>query len=71
MESLVINPQVITDNTGNKLGVFLSLADYEKLLEELEDYEDIKALQAFENRPDKEFISLKQALDEIDQGVVK
>ncbi len=35
--------QYITDNTGKKVSVILPIRDYEKILEELEELEDIKA----------------------------
>jgi hypothetical protein len=34
--------QFITDNNGNKLGVFLPMKDYNKMIEELDDLEDVK-----------------------------
>ena len=71
MESLNINPQLITDGAGHDIGVFLPMQEFEKLLEELEDYEDIKAFDEAESRPDKEFIPYRQAMDEIRKGVVK
>jgi len=35
--------QYITDTQGNKLSVILSIRDYEKIMDELEELEDIKA----------------------------
>lgn len=34
--------QYITDNRGNKVSVVLPIKDYEKMIEELEEYEDIR-----------------------------
>ena len=34
--------QVITDSNGNKLGVFLPIDEYEKIIKELEELEDIR-----------------------------
>ncbi len=34
--------QYITDSSGKKLAVILPIKDYEKMLEELEELEDIK-----------------------------
>ncbi|MBK9256458.1 MAG: hypothetical protein IPM42_13305 [Saprospiraceae bacterium] len=39
---LSINPQFITDNTGKKLSVVLPMKDFEAIMEELEELEDIK-----------------------------
>lgn len=36
------SPQYITDNTGKKLSVILSLAEYEKIIKDLEELEDIR-----------------------------
>jgi len=36
------SPQYITDNKGNKLSVILPLRDYEKMVDELEELEDIR-----------------------------
>lgn len=36
------SPQYITDNKGNKLSVVLRMKDYEKMLEELEELDDIR-----------------------------
>ncbi len=68
MESLKIHPQIITDESGKKLGVFLPNKDFDNLLEELEDQEDAKAFLQANGKNDKEFIPLKQALEEIEKG---
>ena len=35
-------PQYITDSKGNKLSVVLPIEDYKKIIEELEELEDIR-----------------------------
>ncbi len=37
-----LNPQYITDTNGNKVSVVLSLKEFQFILEELEELEDIK-----------------------------
>jgi hypothetical protein len=37
-----IHPQYITDNTGNKLSVVLAMQEFEKIMEELEELDDIR-----------------------------
>ena len=37
--------QYVTDSEGRKTAVLLPIKDYEKILQILEDYEDIKACQ--------------------------
>lgn len=36
------NPQYITDNKGKKLSVVLPMKEYKKMMEELEELEDIR-----------------------------
>lgn len=36
------SPQFITDAKGKKLSVVLDIRDYERILEQLEDIEDVK-----------------------------
>ena len=36
-------PQFITDNSGKKLAVVLPMKEYNRMLEDLEDLEDVKA----------------------------
>lgn len=65
MSTLAINPQFVKDEKGRDLGVFLTKSDFDKLLEELEDLEDIKAYDEAENRSDKEFMPYHEAVDKI------
>ncbi|TDB65952.1 hypothetical protein [Arundinibacter roseus] len=39
---LTIHPQYIIDSTGKKISVVLPMKDFEAILEELEELEDIK-----------------------------
>lgn len=39
---LTITPQFITDNTGKKISVVIPLKDFKAIMEELEEFEDIK-----------------------------
>lgn len=39
---LIVQPQYITDKTGKKISVVLSMEDFKAIMEELEDLEDIK-----------------------------
>ena len=55
----------VVDAKGNKIGVFLPIRQYNKLLEELEELEDIKAFDSTMNRK-QEFIPLDKALKEIE-----
>jgi hypothetical protein len=50
---------------GNRVGVFLPIKDYNKLLEELEELDDIKAYDKAVSRK-QEFIPLNLALKQIE-----
>jgi PHD/YefM family antitoxin component YafN of YafNO toxin-antitoxin module len=39
---ITVNPLYITDNAGKKISVVLPMKDFEALMEELEELEDIK-----------------------------
>jgi hypothetical protein len=55
--------QFLTNEKGEKIAVVISIEDYEKLMEELEDLEDIRAAE--EARASGETpIPLEQALEE-------
>jgi PHD/YefM family antitoxin component YafN of YafNO toxin-antitoxin module len=47
-----IHPQYITDKDGKKVSVVIPLAEYEQLLEELDELDDIKLYD--EAKADKE-----------------
>ena len=57
--------QYITDTTGKKLSVILPIKDYEKILDELEELEDIKAYDRAKARK-SEPIPFEQAVKEIE-----
>jgi hypothetical protein len=39
---LTVNPQYITDNTGRKISVVLSIKEFKTIMEELEEMEDVR-----------------------------
>ncbi|NQW31008.1 MAG: hypothetical protein HQ472_10915 [Ignavibacteria bacterium] len=39
---VTVHPQYITDNTGKKISVVLPLKDFQAIMEELEELEDIR-----------------------------
>lgn len=55
----------VVDAKGNRVGVFLPIKDYNKLIEELEDRDDIRAYDKAMSRK-QEFIPLDQALKQIE-----
>jgi hypothetical protein len=56
----------LVDESGNRIGVFLDIADYQKILEELEELESIRA---FDNAKaaDDEVIGFEDAIVEIER----
>jgi len=57
--------QYITDNFGKKVSVILPIRDYEKIMAELEEREDIKAYDRAKARK-SEPVPFKKALKEIE-----
>ena len=55
--------QFIIDDLGNKIAVILPVKDYEKMLDELEEKEDIKLYDLVKSRKE-ERIPLEQYLSE-------
>jgi PHD/YefM family antitoxin component YafN of YafNO toxin-antitoxin module len=51
-----IHPQYITDEDGKKVSVVISLAEYEQILEELDELDDIRLYD--EAKADKEPVTL-------------
>lgn len=49
-----MKPQFVTDGNGKKTAVLLPIKDYEKMLEELDDIEDMKLYEEakkYESKP--------------------
>lgn len=58
-------PQYITDEKGKKVSVVLPIKEYKKILEELEDLEDIRSYdRMMESKA--EYIPLNKALKQIE-----
>jgi len=57
--------QYITDTTGKKVSVILPIEDFEKIMDELEELEDIKAYDRAKARK-SEPIPFEQAVKEIE-----
>lgn len=55
-----MNVQYLVDNEGRKTGVFLSLKEFEHLMELLEDAQDIKDFRASKEDND-DWFSLEEA----------
>lgn len=64
-----LTPKYIDDTKGNKL-VVLKLNEFEKLIEELEELNDIKIYDDFKNNDDGVRISIDEAFKEIESNNV-
>ncbi len=63
----------IVDETGKRISVILLIEEYERLIEELEELEDIRAAaetRAAIERGEDELIPFDQAMREIREGKV-
>ena len=61
-----LQERFVTDSAGRRTAVLLDMEEYEKLLEELEELESLRAYDAAKSSSD-EVIPLDQALAEIDE----
>ncbi|NME71226.1 hypothetical protein [Flammeovirga aprica] len=59
--------QFVTDNQGNKLAVILPIDEYIKLLEELEELEDIKLYDEAKKKDTGERIPMEDAFKMIEE----
>jgi hypothetical protein len=60
------NEQFIVDAAGNRVSVVLPMADYERLLDELDELEAIRAFDAAQAAAD-EALPFDQAMAELDR----
>ncbi len=57
----------ITDESGNRTGIILSVEEYKKILEDLEELEAIRAYDDAKHS-NEEVIPFEQAIEEIEQN---
>lgn len=51
MESPVLKPQFVTDESGERVAVILSMAEFEEITDLLEDLEDAKEIERRRDEP--------------------
>lgn len=56
-----MEPQFLTDAKGKKTGVLLSMKDYKKIMEDIEELDDIKSYDKVKKRNEKT-IPLREAI---------
>ncbi len=64
---VAMNERFVVDKDGNRIGVYLDIGDYRKLMEALEDLEEIRAYDEAKASND-EAIPFEQAVKEIENG---
>jgi len=67
MSAVTWNMRYVTDEKGVRVGVLLDIADYERLLEALEELEAIRAYDRAKASHD-EVIPFEQAVEEIERA---
>ncbi len=68
-----MDARYMVDENGRRVGVFLDIEEYERLIEELEELEDIRAYDEAKAEIEREgdaAIPLEQAMREIREGKV-
>ena len=58
---MAFHQQILRDNNGNNIGVFMPYEDYEKIMDQLEELEDIRDFDAAIVK-NEEIIPLKEAV---------
>jgi len=58
--------QFVTDNNGNKLAVILPIKEYNKMVDDLEELENINLYDAAK-KGEQEFMDAEQAFKEIEE----
>ena len=62
-----IDEKYVTNERGERVGVILSMEDYQKVLEQLEELESIRAYDEAKASKD-EAVSIEHAVKEIEKG---
>lgn len=65
---LALHPQFIIDEAQHKKAVILPIKEWQKLMEEVEELDAIRAYDNAKADTDDEVISFDQALDQIARG---
>jgi len=64
---ITIHPQYVVDENEQKSAVILPVAEWERIVEDLEELEDIRAFDAAKSEP-QDAIPFEQAVREIQEG---
>lgn len=64
----IASERFIVNETGARVAVVIDIADYLRILEELEEIESLRAYDAAKADPDAEAIPFEQAVREIERA---
>ncbi len=65
-----VHPEYIVDENSNRKAVIIPFSEWENLIEEMEELEDIRAYDAAKSE-EGDTIPFEQAVNEIKSGIVK
>jgi hypothetical protein len=65
MQTLKLNPQFINGTDGKPIGVYLTIEEFNNIIEDIEELADIETVEAYNQNPNKEVMPFEKALDEI------
>ena len=66
-----VHPEYIVDENLNRKSVVLPYSEWENIVEEMEELEDIRAYDQAKNEKEDEVVPFEQAVKEIEDGLVK
>ncbi len=69
-----MSARYMVDENGKRVGVLLNIEEYERMIEELEELEDARAVMEVRlaiERDEEELVPFVQAMQEIEEGKVK
>jgi len=66
-----VHPEYIVDENLNKKSVILPYSEWQNIVEEMEELEDIRSYDQAKNDPENEIVPFEQAVKEIENGTVK
>ena len=66
-----VHPEYIVDENLNRKSVVLPYSEWENIVEEMEELDDIRAYDKAKNETEYEDVPFEQAVKEIEDGIVK
>jgi hypothetical protein len=66
-----VHPEYIVDENLNRKSVVLPYAEWKKIVEEMEELDDIRAYDRAKHGTEDEVVPFEKAVEEIENGKVK